>query len=237
MACAAFHACHGHVRKAARSLAVLCGILAGCGDGESHPPTTVRLPGVNERDSSTLETAVRCKVEPLLEAHKDCTRDVDCELLAYRDGCCDPKRVVGIARAGAEDVRACADGAPAVCACTPLPSRAEDGRVAEVDGVGVMAVCDKGRCASRVSTRRCGVSLECAAHELCVSYENVPGQRGDPSSGDNALLSFVCVANPCTTALACECASSACDARADVPRKCELELATESDVICTAYRD
>lgn len=217
-------------------------IAAGCG-GDDKPPAIALRP---KPDAGALQMVVddtqRCEVAAIIDEHKACQRDADCTVLSYRPTCCANLLVVGVARENVADVRTCAEHAPPKCACDARPDRAEDGRVADLSAGNAMVTCNEGRCQSRVTTRPCGASKVCDDGELCIVYGNVASdadagasQPADP--GDNAYLTYACVANPCADTLDCTCAQASCDAKADADRKCEIALVTDADVSCVPYRD
>ena len=165
--------------------------------------------------------------------HKVCTQDADCQVFAYRPSCCATQVVVGAAIDDADELQACVDNAPPVCADCPVePTRAEDGRV--VVGDDVVARCVSGECTAQVETRACGSNQRCQADELCVMTENVKDPRpGDAPAPDNdALKTYTCEPNPCGADIECGCAQSLCDERKDRLRQCEITFSADADVVC-----
>ena len=215
-------------------------LSAACGDGNALQTVSVRATSDTEDAAvadaeapSTAPTLHACRVDAtFLGARKACTRDAECEAVSYRPDCCGTKVVAGVAIESADEVRACAEEAPPICSvCGVKPTRAEDGR--SVVGDDVVARCVSRQCRSVVESRRCGSALRCNAGELCVASENVRGgtSSGD-HTGDNALISYACVPNPCQHAIDCSCAQPACDLRSDAIRQCHIEFSEDADVTC-----
>lgn len=235
--------------------AVSCGLtisFLGCEDARKK---TVVVRPAPELDSGTetgasmladgsvpAEGAVpeRCLVNSeYLAGHKRCSVDAECAPFTYQSTCCPEaeKTLVSIAAADAEEVQACADSIKVVCACHDGLTRAEDGRVV-TDSSPAIVRCVQDKCVSSIGPRSCGSRTTCGAHEICVTYENVPGSAPpDPDSPDNSYLTYKCVPNPCQDQLDCGCVQPICDARNDVPRKCEIKRNAESDATCSAVRE
>jgi hypothetical protein len=189
-------------------------------------------------DGSTLLPDNVCAVnEDYIAERKACSSDADCSSLTYQALCCTELLLVGIAKDQLRDAQACMASKEVVCACAPGLERAEDGRVVNERGETEVR-CIEQQCTSRVSQRLCGAKQTCAAGEICVSYENVPGgPPPDPDSGDNAYLTFRCEPNPCANQLACECARRLCDAHDGAVRMCEIKNNAETDMTCRPFID
>jgi hypothetical protein len=194
----------------------------------------------DETSTSAANETPHCKITPQwLEPHKQCSVDADCETVAYRSSCCPAQDIVGVSRADADTVQACADEAPAPCnnsTCVQRPDRAEDGRAVQADFSNVAVRCVQNTCQSSVTTRACGKDLNCNADEVCVVYENVPGSPpAVPGTGANAGYSYACRQNSCgDKRLDCTCAHALCDSLQDVLRRCAVDFteAAEGDVYC-----
>jgi hypothetical protein len=205
-------------------------------DRDAGPETgTAILPdGSVPADAEVHE---RCLIDSeYLADHKRCSVDDDCALFTYQTTCCPDadKALVSVASADLEEVEACAGTIKVVCACQGGLTRTEDGRVVTESGPP-LARCVEQKCVSAIGPRSCGKRATCGAHEICVTHENVEGGfPPDPDSLDNKLLTYRCVPNPCQDQLDCECVQPICDARNDVPRKCEIKRNADSDVTCIA---
>jgi hypothetical protein len=194
----------------------------------------------DETSTSAANGMTHCKITPQwLEPHKQCSMDADCETVAYRSSCCPTQQLVGVSRADADLVQACADEAPTPCnqsMCLGHPDRTEDGRAVQADFSNVAVHCVQNTCQTTVTTRPCGKDLNCNADEVCVVYENVPGSPpAVPGTGANAGYSYACRQNSCgDKRLDCTCAHALCDSLQDVLRRCAVDLtdAAEGDVYC-----
>jgi hypothetical protein len=190
-----------------------------------------------------VELAPPCTVDrAYLDEHKACAVDTDCALLEYRPTCCENTALIAVTETSVESVRSCADPDKRVCQCTTLPTRAEDGRALPPDRTAaISARCVEHKCQSRVERRNCGTSKQCRSDDVCIAYRNVQGEPAlsdaDAGSADNPLISYLCVPNPCSGSLNCECAQVACDVPGHASRKCEIEHSTDSDVACAAHRE
>ena len=175
-----------------------------------------------------------------LAAHRACSVDADCAEFTYEVTCCPDAEslLVAVAKSELEQVQACADVSKLMCGnCPNALTRAEDGRVVSEQSLATVQ-CVERQCVSSVGPRDCGSRMTCGAHEICVTYQNVPdGIQPDPDSPDNKLLTFSCVPNPCQGELDCDCVQPICDARNDTERKCEIKHNGESDVTCTAVQN
>ena len=219
---------------------------AACKSEPDAPTVTVDVQDPQDagRDDAALGMTVvdtRCTITPAyLQARKRCDDDSDCALVHYRPTCCANVHIAGVAKDRADEVRECDEQGPPSCRCEDMPpNRADDGR-ATLDNAfaDVVVACVAGSCRSSVTTRTCGAKKVCKSGDLCVAYGLVPGDpKPEPGSGDNAYLSYECIANPCEGALACGCAQAVCDAKTGVTRKCEIELNSDSDVACVPYRE
>lgn len=243
-----------HAKHISRLLGVVGIATISCGPGDMRPTTSVAPPEAPDASTAMSQTDVTsmdddaggiahtqtCRFDlAFLTARKTCSTDDDCTLFDYQPSCCPTDvRVVGIARFELDEAEACAE-AQRTCGCDkePLPDRAEDGRVVNELST-VVARCIAGQCTSRVTQRECGNSHICEPGELCVSYENVAGGLPpDPDSKDNAILTYRCEPDPCHDRLDCSCAKALCDARDDVPRKCEIKRSADADVVCAAAKE
>ncbi|HET8934932.1 MAG TPA: hypothetical protein VFN67_15900 [Polyangiales bacterium] len=228
-------------------------ILLACADAEPHARVVVPPEPPDSGSTSSNEVfpdggeparAQVCVVtEDYVAEHKACKADADCTVFEYQPTCCSEVNAVGITLNDLKAAQACSDAMDAACSCpkdfTTL-TRTEDGR-AVTESSPATVQCIDSQCVSRVSQRQCGASHNCNPGEICVTYENVPGGfPPDPDSRDNALLTFRCEPNPCSSGdgkLACDCAKLLCDARNDVERMCEIKHNAEADLTCSAYHD
>ena len=186
-------------------------------------------------DSETGQSQICFVDNDFVDERKACNSDADCASLTYQAICCGELVVAGIASERLADAEPCTKPQ---CACAPGLTRAEDGRVITEGKTQPTVQCIDQRCTSRVAARQCGAKRLCAANEICVTYENVPGGfPPDPDSGDNAYLTFRCEPNPCPQQLDCACAQPLCDARDDAPRMCEIKNNEESDLTCRPFVD
>lgn len=233
----------GSSRRAAVGC-VLSILLLACGDADRR----VIVPR-EKKDSGTptstmelldgsLPSPPDCPVnEEYVAEHKACNSDTNCTVFEYLPVCCKEQHVVGLASSALDEAQICLEMSNVQCICEPGLKRAEDGRVVTKSSQPT-AQCIEQRCTSRVTQRQCGAKRICAANEICVTYENVPGGTPpDPDSGDNVLLTFRCEPNPCPDRLDCTCAQSLCDAWKDVMRKCEIKNNEESDLTCKPFID
>jgi hypothetical protein len=233
----------GHLSHLAAWLSWVA-VATACATPQSHQPGFVEVtPGaeddrvdaaVPDAAQSALDVTGACmRVTPAyVNGLKTCSKDADCEAVFYRPDCCATQLVVGVASDAAADVRACAAHAPKICnTCGVKPTRAEDGRAVVNDNV--VTHCVAGQCRTAVEARSCGSALRCTASELCVATHSGAGtMHADPHPGDNALISYTCVANPCQHGPDCSCAQTLCEARSDTVRQCEVTFSEDADVTC-----
>jgi hypothetical protein len=216
-------------------------VAAGCGSDKPviYAPQTVGNDAGDvaaTADAGPSQPSVCTINVGYLAARKSCASDADCALVTFQPKCCMTGVIAAVASDAAEDVRTCAAMGPICAKCTAQPARAEDGRVSTAaDGGDVVAQCVAGQCQSAIGARDCGSHQHCKPSEVCVSYEG-PNDivAPDLDGGDNALLSYACMPNPCAGALDCSCAKKLCGSGDDA-LSCEIERNVDTDVACVPF--